>query len=115
MDVAQETDPRLAGGVEGGAPCFHPDPWSVFWSHIFPYGRGTYTKGSLTDTTKTLPASFNLSLLTYPGMCVAEHAGPGEQSHAISLDTSFSDLYQLLIYYAISDKLSFPPCSMSWK
>ena len=39
-------------------------------------GGFTYTKGSLTETTKTFPASFNFFELIYPGTWVAEHAGP---------------------------------------
>ena len=35
----------------------------------------TYTKLSLTETTKTLPASLSFAELMYPGMWFSEHAG----------------------------------------
>jgi hypothetical protein len=35
----------------------------------------TYTKGSLTDTTKILPACFSFDELMYPGMWLSEHEG----------------------------------------
>lgn len=36
----------------------------------------TYTKGSLTATTKTSPASLSFGWLIYPGICELEHDGP---------------------------------------
>ena len=38
--------------------------------------RFAYTKWSLTETTKTCPASLSLGCLINPGMCELEHAGP---------------------------------------
>lgn len=35
----------------------------------------TYTKLSLTETTKTFPASLSLAELMYPGMWLSEQAG----------------------------------------
>lgn len=35
----------------------------------------TYTNGSFTETTKTLPACFSLGELTYPGIWLSEHDG----------------------------------------
>lgn len=86
--VAEEADARLAGRVEGFAPCGHPGEESLVSDVVF-LGRGwrcmagakvdgsggegkvlgswmnvrTYTKGSLTETTKTWPASFSFSWL----------------------------------------------------
>jgi hypothetical protein len=37
--------------------------------------RVTYTKLSLTETTKTLPASLSLAELIYPGIWFSEQAG----------------------------------------
>lgn len=37
--------------------------------------KHTYTKLSLTETTKTFPASLSLAELTYPGMWFSEQAG----------------------------------------
>jgi hypothetical protein len=36
----------------------------------------TYTNGSLTETTKTLPAFFSAGWLMNPGTWELEHAGP---------------------------------------
>lgn len=44
---------------------------SLFFS-ILDWRHVTYTKGSLTATTKTWPADLRLGWLMYDGMCVAE-------------------------------------------
>lgn len=43
-------------------------------------GIGAYTKASLTETTKTLPALESLGCATKPGMWESEHVGPGRVS-----------------------------------
>lgn len=37
--------------------------------------RGTYTKASLTDTTKTFPADSSFGCMIYPGTWESEHVG----------------------------------------
>jgi len=40
-----------------------------------------YTKGSLTETTNTFPASLKDGLFKYPGICDSEHEGPVNCQH----------------------------------
>lgn len=49
----------------------------------------TYTKLSLTETTKTLPASLSLEELMYPGIWFSEHAGEYAAGTPVDKDKLF--------------------------
>ena len=82
-DVIIATYVGLRGGVEGSTPGFHTgevvsdgdggvSTLSAGWRIV----DWTYTKASLTDTTKTWPASLSFSEFMYPGMWLVEQPGP---------------------------------------
>lgn len=58
--------PETVSAIEGVVNPFAPTKQSL---------ELTYTKASLTETTKTLPASLSFAELMYPGMWFSLHAG----------------------------------------
>lgn len=72
--VGDEADTTSLVLIQGLAPCIGAE---AMFSSDLGIGGGlfSYTQASLTATTKTLPAVFNLSLAMYPGTWLPEHVG----------------------------------------
>ena len=55
-----------------------------------------YTKGSLTETTNTFPASLKDGLFMYPGICDSEHEGPVNCQHTSDFPATSTKLESMI-------------------